>query len=253
MQLTEQVQVVPSGDESALGTLPFPREGDKTHPEREGMLPALKKWGIWFLGLGIVHLISPLSLSIPGGIVMVLIGLASFILKSPAMFVVFAASIGLSAVMNLTSGGLDWGVFGLIQIYMTIRTLGEFRQYRDIQSADRDLSSEVVDVPRIRVGHEKAFPWLSVAFGSIAFFSMIAFWASAFIGALLDPTLADQPNLLDTLLVGLIGSQMVAGELAISFGVASLAAKHRLRALSGIAIVLGSLSIGIILVLGHAA
>ncbi|MDI7274626.1 MAG: hypothetical protein QME94_01470, partial [Anaerolineae bacterium] len=57
------------------------------------MVREIRSWGFWLLGLGALHLVLSGFLSAPWGILLGVVGLASFIFHDSAMFVVYGTTL----------------------------------------------------------------------------------------------------------------------------------------------------------------
>ncbi len=64
----------------------------KTHAS---MLKAIRSNGFWLIGLGVLHIILSGWLSAPWGVLLIIVGLCSFLFHSPSMFVIYAITFNL--------------------------------------------------------------------------------------------------------------------------------------------------------------
>jgi hypothetical protein len=103
------------------------------------MLRELHSWGLWQTGLGVVHLVGGGFLNAPWGVLLIVVGLASFSFRSAAMFIVYPTTLVWAAFSNMTGGSTGWVGFGLIQLYFAFRTV---RAFSGFLRAERAIAAE---------------------------------------------------------------------------------------------------------------
>jgi len=205
---------------------------------RAEMLKEVRSWGYWSLGLGVVHLLVS-GLSGTWGVVLLLVGLASFIFHEPSMFVVYAITLAWVALSNMMSGQIGWIAFAAVQLFLAFRV---FRKHAHFQKAEAAL--EDVGAPQ-RAG--RSFPQIGCALGSLALVGWVAVLAAVFLMGITGTTeVPTWVSWLESLMTSL-------GILGLSVGVAALVSGYRFRAISllgaiaGALVVLGGIVIAVVL------
>lgn len=109
------------------------------------MLREIRSWGWWLVLIGAIHLFTSGFLNSAWGILLILVGLASFYFKDAAMFVIYSVTLASAAIWNLVSFTSGWMVFAVVQIILTVQVFRRFRIYRNVQSStveDENSSAE---------------------------------------------------------------------------------------------------------------
>jgi hypothetical protein len=75
------------------------------------MLKEIRSWGFWSLGLGAVHLVTSGFLSAPWGVLLIIVGLASFYFRTASMFIIYAVTLAWAALSNLLGLDFAWIFF----------------------------------------------------------------------------------------------------------------------------------------------
>lgn len=243
-------QDVPDPDEAVsmeTGMQPVIKEGtpgksiDGTLEfEHSLMLKGIRSWGKTLLLLGAIHVFTSGFLSAPYGIVLIIVGLGSFVFQSASMFVLYASTLLWAAISNILSLEIAWIGMGVVQLFMTYRVFKQFRAFGMIETGYR--ASIVEGATQERKGRERAgkfFPWLGSVFGC----SSILFYVVLFLSMLVmvisseqTPTFPESFGFLESLLVNL-------GVLGASISLASLLSRYKYKALSIIGLVSGILTI----------
>ena len=204
-------------------------EADKPEP-RAALIPnpsaflaaAAKKetrsWGYWSLGLGAVHLFASGFLSAPWGLVLLLVGVGSFVFQEIPMLVIYGVTLGWVGLMNALTGEIEGIGFGIFQAYLGYKIFRRFFTFRKIAASipDVDLSPKTGEV----------FPYLGCLLGLVTCGGLVGIIAGAFIaGALGVQEFPDFVNFLFIVLPDLA---------AVGFAVAlaTLLSKHKRKIFS---------------------
>ena len=68
------------------------------------MVKEIRSWSYWLLGLGALHLVASGFLDAPWGILLLAVGLVSFVFQEAAMFVIYGVTLAWAATSNVTGG-----------------------------------------------------------------------------------------------------------------------------------------------------
>jgi len=201
------------------------------------MLGEIRSWGWWQLGLGALHLFTAGFLNAPWGVVLVLVGLASFYFREASMFVIYATTMVWAGLSNLLSGQSQWVVGGLFQFYLAFQILRSFQRFR--QTELNRASPTIIDVDQAASGHAgRVFPWLALVFGLVAISWPFGFFVAVVLTGMVGP----QPTL------GLVLGQtelfaINLAVLGIGLGSASLLSKYRYWLASAVGLILSALTL----------
>jgi hypothetical protein len=223
MQEMERALRQPPGSDPGVDTTAKTLSPAGTHAK---MLKGVRSWGIWSLALGFLHLILS-GLSGPWGLVLIVVGLASFVFRESAMFAVYGVILAWIAIANMLTGRVEWIVFSVIQLGLAFLT---FKQYRDFRQAEKALDS--VPGPQRAT---RSFPQIGCALGALALVAFIAVFAGAVV---LEVTATTG---LDALLMWLEGAAIGLAVLGLGVGVASLLSRYRYKLLSILGLVASAL------------
>lgn len=132
------------------------------------MLKEIGSWRNWQIGLGVIHLIGGGFLNSPWGVVLILIGLASWVFPAPAMFVLYAVTLIWVGLSNLMGGAGGWILFSFYQMYLGIKLFRQFKIYHQNTAEANAHFGEInhPDLPKY-LRASKVFPWLGLAFGGV--------------------------------------------------------------------------------------
>lgn len=196
------------------------------------VLKEIRSWGYWSLGLGALHLIGAGQLSASWGIILLLMGGASFLFYDAAMFVVYGTTLVWVALANLLSGTGGWMAFALLQVYLAFRTFRQFFLFRKAEGGYAALVAEGVIKDPLAGRAAKVFPWLGCLLGLISLGGLPAF----FIGLILlgYDAIPDAAWLLLEVVFDV-------GVLGLAVSLASLLARYRLKFLAGLGVVTSGL------------
>jgi hypothetical protein len=105
--------------------------------EVASMYKSIRSWAIGSILLGGLSILASGTFNPGWGIVVIVIGLLSWKIKTPAMFAVYSVMIGWAAVMNGVWGlqSKDWVllIFALLQVYWTVSIVRPYRRYRTLR------------------------------------------------------------------------------------------------------------------------
>ncbi len=102
---------------------------------QEYMLRDLRNWGWGLVVLGAIHLFTSGFLYSTWGVMLIVVGLASFFFKDAAMFVVYSITLAWAALSNLTSFSPGWGIFSILQVVWTVQVFRRFQLYHKAQTS----------------------------------------------------------------------------------------------------------------------
>lgn len=101
----------------------------QTEDHQAVMNKDIRSWAIWLLLIGAIHIFTSGFLSAPWGVLLLIVGLASFVLRDRVMFVVYAVTIAWAAISNLISGQAAWITFAIVQVILAISLFRKFFHY----------------------------------------------------------------------------------------------------------------------------
>jgi len=210
-----------TNDEMPL-TLPDP--GLELQASHTAMLKEIRSWGLWSLGLGVIHIFSSGFLNSGWGILLIIVGIFSFYYRTAPMFMVYTVALSWAAVSNLISLNTEWVVLALFQIYLAFRTFKDFQRFRksedELTQADSDIS---MACQRAR----KSFPWIGSLLGCSSVIGLvILFFLTLYLGSTYG--WESTPPFYYNLAQGLIET---FGVLGFAVSLAALVSRHTPRAL----------------------
>ncbi len=210
----------------------------------DAMLKQIRSWAMWSLGLGAVHLFTSGFLSAPWGILLILVGLASFFFQSSSMFVIYAATLSWAALSNLTSFQIGWAAFALYQFYLVYQII---KQYRFFSVTEQEYHRIVTTAPSKTKHAPRFFPWFASLFGCssiLGFALVIGAVIVMVIGSGNSAEIPDYFGFLEGLTVNF-------GILGVALGLASLLSKYNRKALAILGLAGGALTVVLELVLSN--
>ncbi len=108
--------------------------GGKREAYQFGLNKEIRSWGTWLLVWGALSLIASGIFDASWGVLLIIIGIASFFVKDIAMLVVYAVTLAWAGIWNILSSFLDgswaWGIFSVVQFYMAVRTFQVYARFR---------------------------------------------------------------------------------------------------------------------------
>lgn len=200
------------------------------------MLREIRSWGITLLILGAIQILAAGFLSNTWGILLVIVGLASFYFRSAAMFVIYGTILSWAAVSNAFSSG-GWAAFSLIQAFFAFQTFRQFFRFRpgaqNVQFSDYEAPlAKQFDMDKAA----RPFPWVGFILGLVSLGGLVMIFLGIF------------------LFIGLTGNNEIPGivnfaegiivdfaVLGLAAGLASLLLNYQHKLLSTIGAVSGGL------------
>lgn len=211
---------------------------NNTSIEYTAMCKEIRSTGFWFLGLGVVQIILTGFLSAPWGVLLIVVGLISFYFRTASIFIIYGVTMVWAAVSNLIGFNIGWVIFAALQIYWTIRIFMKYRRYREVEKAYIETTSDKTIASQSMNRAIRFFPWMSPLFGCSAMMGLVLFLLIVFVVAFANKitNLPEYLGIIEGLLVNL-------GLLGFAIGLASLISKHRPKALGGIGMVAGIITV----------
>jgi hypothetical protein len=201
-----------------------------------------RNWGFWLLVMGFAQLAATNLLDSVWGVALILVGAASFYLRSAAMLPVYGVTMAWAMISNISSGDPRWIVLGLFQGYWSFKT---FRQFILLRSASSRLGIGLgADTPDRSSQAAAILPWAGCALSAAAPIGLVAL----IIAAAAWPLLTGQE--MNEQMVGMAYlALMDSACLGLALGVAAHLARYRWRLVSILAGIGGGLMLGLFLLL----
>lgn len=218
---------------------------DMTLKNHAVMLKEIRSWGFWSLGLGALHIVLSGFLSAPWGILLFIVGLASFYFKSASMFIVYAVTLAWAALSNLTGFQIGLVLFAFFQLYLSFSVFRLYRRFRDVESAYREAITD--DVLASKSSPDQAtrfFPWTGAIVGCSSIICL--FFMTVYVGWLffISAGSEDPSNFPVPVYVAFAKDLIVNfGVIGFALGLASLLSEYRPKALAIIAMVAGVVTV----------
>ncbi|CAG0928934.1 hypothetical protein TFLX_01167 [Thermoflexales bacterium] len=147
----------------------------QAHVQRE-----TQSWGTWLLIMGVVQMLTAQGLS-PWGIVLIVVGAASFYFREAPMLIVYAVTVGWAGLGNLLYGTTTfWKGFALLQAWIVFRLFWQFRQFRRVEKEKTDSIPTSI-LPTTPTRTERWFPLITLLLGGVALLLFIAAIGGVFI------------------------------------------------------------------------
>ena len=203
------------------------------------MLKAIRSNGYWLVGLGVLHIILSGWLSAPWGVLLIIVGLGSFLFHSPSMFVIYAVTLIWASISNFIGFSPIWASFAFLQIYFSIRIFMDFRRYRKVENEYHTVIADKEPVSASTERTPRLFPWLGTAFGCVSLLGFVMVLLVEIIVVLATKTVDTIPTyivFLERLLVNM-------AVLGFAIGLASILSRYRPKALGIIGLVAGVLTL----------
>ncbi len=100
-----------------------------TVPGADGaLLREIRSWGVWSLALGVMHLLVP-GLSVPWGMVLLVVGAASFYFREASMLAIYSITLAWVGISNMFIG-TGWSAFAIVQLAFAARVFYRFLGFR---------------------------------------------------------------------------------------------------------------------------
>lgn len=212
------------------------------------MLKNIRSWGVWSLLLGALHIFTSGFLSAPWGILLIMVGLASFYFQSASMFIIYAITLGWAAFSNLIGFETGWVMFALYQFFLAFRVFQQYRLFRDVEGEYAHYAEDNSNPKQSQSNRaSRFFPWLGSFFGCSSIIVFVLLILIVFIVAIVSEGKASVPEYFGFL----EGLAVNFGILGASIGLASLLSKYRRKALAIIGLTCGVLTVLVELVLNY--
>jgi hypothetical protein len=203
------------------------------------MLKDIRSWGWWSLVWGGLSLIASGIFNSPWGVLLVIVGLASFSFRTATMYVIYGVTLAWAALQNLTTVQGVWILFSLVQIYATVRVFLNFRRYH--KSEMEILSSMSATSPETQPASRAAryFPWIGASLGMFSFAGTVF----GFLLVMLITYERGSAGLVPRYIYYLIDLAINLGVLGFGLGLASILSHYRPRILGWLALTAGALTL----------
>jgi hypothetical protein len=200
------------------------------------MLKEIRTWGIFSLGLGTIHLLISGVLSAPWGILLIVVGLASFYFREAAMFVVYSVVLAWAGISNISSGQTAWIAFAIVQLILAVNLARKFARYRAAYVKDIQDEGDSAGIDQTPSRADELFPWAGCIFGGVSLAGLVVVVVGAVIygAATEDGSVPRVLELLEELFV-------IFGVLGVGVGLAALLSGFGRRILPIGGIVAGAL------------
>jgi hypothetical protein len=219
-------------------TLPPPTVATETTANdlHDEMLRGVRYWGTSSIVLGVVHLIGSGFLNAPWGIILILIGLASFLWRTGSMYVIYAAVLAWAAVSNLLTGKTLWIGFAIVQAGIVFRIVQQYRHFRRAglvgpTTASLDLPDHGAD------SAARVFPWLGCLISAVALAAFVLLFGFFLVSAFLSGGTGNVPW--EQGLLFALNLLLNVGALGAAVALAALLSGYRLRGFSVVGLVAG--------------
>lgn len=140
----------------------------------QAMLKYLRLWGLVLIGFGILNVFMSGLPDSSWGILLIVVGSASFIFKDAAMYVIYGITMLWAAVSNASSDQARWIAISAIQLFLAI---GVFRSFIRYRRAESDLATAIettsIDSSAPQNRAERFFPALGCFFGALSLFTFV--------------------------------------------------------------------------------
>jgi hypothetical protein len=206
------------------------------------MLKAIQSWGVSLIVLGALSIIASGFLDPIWGILLIVVGLGSFLVRDAAMFAVYGVTLAWAAVLNALGGlgseSWGWVGFSLLQVYLAVRVFGNYVGFRQVQREIEALDDGLGDTGTGARRAERLFPAGAFVCGLVASLTFMGLIASAIViigvqEAEPDPAATEY----------LVSATMDVAVLGIALGLGSVLSGFKRRGLA----VLGLLAGGAVL------
>jgi hypothetical protein len=199
------------------------------------MLKQIRSWGIWSLILGTAHILASGFFSASWGILLLMIGLASFAFRTASMFIVYFVILAWVAFNNILSGASGWMIFAMLQLYFAVSVFLQFRRFRQMELRLDQTEEDNADVKALTLERSKLFfPWISPIFSCSSMLGIVfLFVVGIVIGATHTTWIKYWAFAVDLM--------MNLGVLGFAVGLASLLSRYHPKLLAIIGMIVGLL------------
>ena len=201
-----------------------------------------RSWGTWLLVLGVMQLIRMRDIDPIWGVLLIVVGAASFVFRSAAMLPAYGVLLAWAMISNLSSGDGFWMALGVVQAFLAFCT---FRGFLLLRRATGRLGLGLGADPPERPDRAAAvFPFAGCALTAAAFVGVVVLIVGAGVWYALDEG-GPSEQALGTAVVVLTDLAC----LGLALAVAALLARYRFRTVSILAVMGGALLLGGLMVL----
>lgn len=206
------------------------------------ILKEIRSWGTTLLILGAMHIFAAGFLNASWGIILIIVGLASFYFRSSAMLVIYAVTLAWAGVSNIMSGAGIWMGFAFIQWFLAFRV---FQKFVGFQKAERNFQVSELHWGGLTPNRTAAaFPWVAALLGVLSVIGLVG----VFVGALVS-AIVSEANAVPRIFVFAESLVMNLGVLGFAVGLASILARHPRRFLAIAGMVAGAFTCVVELIL----
>ena len=196
-----------------------------------------RAWGFTLLVVGtLLAIISEVNST--WGLMLILVGLASFYFRSSAMLVIYAITLAWAGLNNIMTGLGGWIFFAIIQGYLAFQI---FRRFLKFRPAEAELLGNVQGINRgslTPARSAKLFPWAGFSLGIISLLGL----TSIFVGVIIYVIVTESdtlPGIVD-FAEGLFLDFAILG---FATGLASLLSGYRWKILAILGLAAGALTL----------
>jgi uncharacterized membrane protein YciS (DUF1049 family) len=239
--MTDNLNSIKESQNSQTAT---PQADDQVLINHAIMLKEIRSWGLWSLGLGAVHIFTSGFLSAPWGILLLIVGLASFYFQTASMFVIYATTLAWAALSNFAGFQIGWVVFAIFQLTLSFNVFKQYRRFRNVEAEHLKTTTEnsVLDKSLSKQA-SLIFPWTGVVVGCTSIIGM--FFIFIYVAwVVISGKSTDASHIPVPIYVAFIKDLLVNfGVISFALGLASLLSQYRTKALAIIAMVSGVVTV----------
>ena len=209
---------------------------DECSLEYGKMKKDIRSWARWLIGIGIVSLALSFLLDPTWGLMLIIVGFASFYFCESAIFVIYGSILAWAAISNLVAGPA-WAVFALVQAFIAFKVFRQFGKWRRVEKTYvyHHRMGRISGPPAPERG-ARIFPWLGAALSVASLGTLLGVIG----GAAVSPAVEEDV----TVMTGLDWAAVFAvnlGVLGLALGIASLLCGYRQKAPSVAGVVIGGI------------
>jgi hypothetical protein len=198
----------------------------------------IRSWAVWLLLIGVIHIFTSGFLSAPWGVLLLIVGLASFFIRDRVMFIVYGVTITWAAISNLISTQAVWIMFAIVQVILAISLFRKFFHYGNVL---KDVESSPINNPASATEPGSRVPRL---FPIIGFLLGIASIGGFIACAILLMFIPFRPEMDPVILILEFGLELMVniGVLGVAISLSALLAKYGSNLLNAGGIISGGLT-----------
>ncbi len=229
----------PDERDTAPAALPVAPLTSGPNADHVAMLAGIRSWGVWSLLWGGISLFATGIFSSPWGVLLLIVGLASFFFRTASMYIIYGVTLAWAAIHNFSGFNLTWVIFSLVQVYATVRVFLSYRRYRraeaEILAQPREPNPEAVSARRASV----YFPWIGAFLGCLSFIGVVLGFLAALVISIEQKSASAVPGYI----YYAIDLTINTGVLGFALGLASILSRYRPKILGVLALVAGALTL----------